>query len=355
MITERGAVFFFVREEMPRTVNDLWDDFVSWDNLVGAYHDARKGKRYKPDVMRFHRHWEERILNIHNHLNWGSWQPSPFSSFPVYDPKPRTIEAPCFSDRVVHHALHRVVEPHFERRFIDHNYACRKGRGTHTCVASVQRMLHRAQAQWGNDVYVLQGDIARYFPSISHVRLMQQISRVIGDRRVLDVWWRIIAPGGDNGVGMPIGALTSQLGGNVYLDALDHYVTDQLGYGLYARYMDDWVIIAPGKADLWRLLAHLKQWLEDDLKLIINPKSTVYPARQGINFSGYRIWATHILPRKTNVKRARRRMRHLMREYRAGRVDAATVRSSWASFVGYLKYCESARIKQSILEDELLL
>lgn len=335
---------------MPKTANGLWEEVVSWDNLVNAYHEARKGKRFKPDIMRFHRHWEERLLNIHNHLVWGSWQPSPFTSFPVYDPKPRVIEAPPFQDRVVHHALHRIVEPLFDRRFVHHSYACRKGKGTHACINNVQKMLRKAQARWSS-VYVLQGDIARYFPSIDHQRLIYQIGRTISDRRLLELWWRIIKPHGADGIGMPIGSLTSQLGANIYLDALDHYVTDDLGYGLYARYMDDWVIFGPNKAELWRLLDHLKVWLQSDLGLIINPKSTVYSASQGVNFAGYRTWSTHVLPRKSNVQRARYRMKGLVHGYKQGQVERERVKASWASFVGYLKYCESRETRRGIVKD----
>jgi len=335
---------------MPKTANNLWDQVTSWENLVSAYHEARKGKRFKSDIMRFHRRWEEELLNLHNHLLWDSWHPSPFTSFPVYDPKPRVIEAPQFRDRVIHHALHRVIEPHFERRFIHHSYACRKGKGTHAAVGSVQRMLRKAQAKWGT-VYVLQGDIARYFPSIGHSRLMQQVSKVISDPKVLDLWERITRPHGSDGVGIPIGALTSQLSANVYLDVMDHYITDDLGYGLYARYMDDWIILAPCKEDLRRLLEHLELWLHYELGLVINPKSTVYPASQGINFAGYRIWSTHMLPRKKNVQRAKNRMRSLVHGYKHGRVEREEVRSSWASFLGYLKHCESRQTRRGIVND----
>ena len=335
---------------MPKTANNLWEQVTSWDNLVESYHQARKRKRYKPDVMRFHRRWEEELLNIHNHLVWNTWQPKPFSNFTVYEPKVRLIEAPQFSDRIVHHALHRVVEPHFERRFIHHSYACRKGKGTHAAAYAVQAMLRKAQARWGK-VYVLQGDIARYFPSIDQRRLLKQISKTIKDRRVINLWWRIMRPHGADQIGAPIGALTSQLGANVHLDVLDHHITDDLGYGLYARYMDDWIIIAPDKHELWRLLSYLKKWLHYELGLVINPKSTVYPASQGVDFAGYRTWATHILPRKKNVAAAKARMKALMAGYRAGRVDREEVEASWASFKGYLKHCESAAVVRGVMED----
>lgn len=332
---------------MPRPAKHLWEHIISWENLVEAYHETRKGKRYKAEVMRFHRRWEEEILNIHNHLVWESWKPSPFTAFTVHEPKVRLIEAPALTDRIVHHALHRVVEPHFERRFIHHSYACRKGKGTHAAVANVQRMLRRSQAKWGR-VYVLQGDIARYFPSIDQHRLIRQLERTIGDRRVLELWKRIIFAQGADGVGLPIGALTSQLAANVYLDVLDHYVTDDLGYGLYARYMDDWVIMGPDKALLWRLLEHLAQWLDSELGLAINPKSTVYTANQGIDFAGYRTWATHILPRKRNITAARRRLIGLVHGHNDGHVTRDELRSSWASFAGYTKHCQAARTRASI-------
>lgn len=318
---------------MPKTVNGLFDEVVSWDNLLAAYHDARKGKRHKPDVSRFHRRWEERVLDLHNHLAWGSWEPSPFSAFPVFEPKHRLIEAPPFHDRVVHHAIHRVVEPHFERRFIDHSYACRKGKGTHQCIFAVQRMLRRAQAKWG-DVYVLQGDIASYFPSIHQPTLIRKLERVIGDKRLMSLWRQIIDGQGDGDTGIPIGALTSQLSANVYLDSLDHYVTDDLGFGFYARYMDDWIIMGPSKSAMWALLEHLRGWLRAELHLTVNRKSTVYPAARGVDFAGYRTWTTHILPRKSNVKRARVRLKAI-----AKRGDYDKLAASWASFAGYMKHC----------------
>jgi retron-type reverse transcriptase len=334
---------------MPKTVDGLWEAVVSWDNLVAAYSEARKGKRYKPDVLRFSQQWEERLLNIHTHLLQGSWEPQPFAEFPIWEPKPRLIEAPRFADRVVHHALHRVVEPHFERRFIDHSYACRRGKGTHAATAAVQKLLRRCQGRWGR-VYVLQADISKYFPSIRHDRFLQQVRRTIADEQVVALWERITRARGVDGVGLPIGALTSQLGANVYLDALDHHVTDDLGHGPYVRYMDDWLVMGPSKAALWRLLDYLRGWLWADLGLTLS-KAHVYPASQGVDFAGYRTWATHRLPRKRTVKRARRRLKALAVAYRQGRVDRDKLRSVAASFCGYARHCDAEVTVERILEE----
>lgn len=334
---------------MPRTQGHLWEQVIDWDALVAAYARARKGKRYKPDVLRFSQRWEEELVNLHEHLRRGTWQPAPMSVFPVYVPKYRVIEAPAFRDRIVHHALHAAVVPLFERRFIRDSYACRVGGGTHAATARVQHMLRRAQRQWGT-VYVLQCDIKSYFPSIDHGRLLEQLGRAIRDERVLELWRRILAAT-ERRRGIPIGALTSQLAANVYLDTLDHFAKDDLGLTGYVRYMDDFVVLGPSKADLWRTKARIETFIGDELHLALNPKTRMYPASQGVDFAGYRTWATHRLPRKRNVRAARRRFRSLMAGWRAGRVPTEQVRASVASYVGYLKHCQSQRTLEAILDD----
>lgn len=322
---------------MKRTTG-LWDEVISWENLILAWRNARKGKRYKRDVLAFHQHWEERLIDIQNRLIWDMWEPNPFVSFLIHEPKQRLIEAPRFSDRVVHHALHQVVEPYFEARFIEDSFACRKGKGTHRTVARVQRHLRRAQQNWSK-VYVLQADIKGYFPHIQHARLKRQIGRVIGDKRLQKVWHKIIDHNGYNGVGLPIGALTSQLSANIYLDALDHHCKDELGIKHYARYMDDWVILGRSKEALHALKDRLEHWLYRELGLSLS-KWSVYPASQGIDFSGYRTWATHIKPRKRNVQRARKRIKGLAKGCASGSVAWDELRASAASYRGYVKYCQ---------------
>ena len=334
---------------MPKTVKNLWPDVVSWDNLLAAWHEARKGKRYKPDVLRFHQNWEERLVDLQNRLIWGSWSPSPFSAFYVHEPKKRLIEAPRFEDRVVHHALHRVIEPYFERRFLDDSFACRKGRGTHAACARLQQQLRAGQRKWGR-VHVLQIDMSRYFASIRHDELKLQIRRTVGDPQVLRVWDQIIDNTGDRGVGIPIGALTSQLGANLYLDAFDHHVKNAMGMPFLNRYMDDAVILGPSAKGLKETLHYLRAWLLETLGLSLS-KGEVFPASRGVDFAGYRTWATHILPRKRNITRARRRIKSMARRYWAGELQMEAVRPSVSSLIGYTKHCSSRRTVEGLTQD----
>lgn len=338
---------------MPRTHNGLWAEVSRWESLVAAHRAARRGKRYRQAVLRFEAGLEERLIELHEHLLRGSWRPGSWREFNIIDPKPRFIQAPPYADRVVHHALVRVLEPLFERRFIHDSYACRRGKGTQAAVRRLQDFLRAAQRRWGR-VYVLQADIRQYFASIPHDRLLAALRRKVSDRRVLALCERIIGAAGDGGRGIPVGALTSQLFANVYLDQLDHYVKDELGERYYLRYMDDWVILGRDAGELRRLQAHLERWLADELGLTLHPKSGVYPAAQGVDFCGYRTWSTHILPRRRNVQRARRSLRALTRRYRAGRASLADVRARLMSWLGYMRHCSGMRTVQGIVDEMVL-
>ncbi|MEW5885460.1 MAG: reverse transcriptase/maturase family protein [Pseudomonadota bacterium] len=339
---------------MPRTHNGLWPDLIAFENLHAAYRAARMGKRYSPDVMRYALNLEENLINLHNHLVWRSWQPGAARAFVVFEPKRRQIQAPPFADRVLHHALVRRVEPLFEAGFIADTYACRSGKGTQAAVARVQHFMRVAKRAWGERAYVLKADISKYFASIRHDVLMAEIERTIADRDVLWLWRAVIGGyGHEGGVGLPVGALTSQLAANIVLNRLDHIAKDELGLRFYARYMDDFVAILPDKASAQRALRDLGAAV-NGLALTLNPKTGIHPWQRGIDFCGYRIWPTHILPRKRNIKRARLAFKHMAADYHDGHIDLDYVRQRVKSFLAYAKHCSARRSVESALGDLIL-
>lgn len=338
---------------MPKTADNLFHRITDFENLWAAYLAARKGKRYRIDTMRFAANLETNILRIRDDLVAGTWCPGNARCFRVYEPKWRDIQAPPFEDRVVHHALVRVVEPHFDRKFIYHSYACRKGKGAQKAVRAVQAMLRTAQAQWGS-VYVFQGDVSKYFASINHDVFFGLVGRTISCRETVGLW-RAAASGygHDNGIGFPVGALTSQLGGNITLDKFDHLMTDDAGWGMYVRYMDDFIVITPTKDAANQAMRDARHNLQR-LCLTLNPKSKVYPAKSGVDFAGYRVWSTHILPRKRNIRKARVAFRQLSSEYAKGRVPRDYIDLRVSSFLAYTKHCQAQRTTAGVLEDIVL-
>lgn len=257
---------------MPKTAKNLWDQIIAWDNLLLAAKEASRYKRWHFEVMRFNADLEENLFTIQEQLAEGSWRPGVYREFEVYEPKRRAVHAPPFADRVVHHALVQIIGPYFERRFIDQSFACRKNKGTHAASRYLTFMLRSA-----SDIYpqpfCLKADISKYFLAINHDILLAIISRVIGDERTLALVWNLVSRCANfpNGRGLPLGSLTSQLFANIYLDQLDHFVKSKLRVRFYARYMDDFIILAGDKPWLWGLLAQIREFVEERLALTLNP------------------------------------------------------------------------------------
>src|SRR5262249_28343020 len=128
--------------EMKR-VGNLWPEVISFSNLWRAARKARRGKRLRPDVLRFEYDLEGRLWALHDELARKTYRPGPSRTFTICEPKPRLISAAPYRDRVVHHALCNVLEPIFERSFVFDSYACRAGKGTHAAVRRCQEYARR--------------------------------------------------------------------------------------------------------------------------------------------------------------------------------------------------------------------
>jgi len=126
-----------------KTYKNLFEEFVSFDNLLKAFKKARRGKRYKGYATGFNYNLASNLLKICSQLLQECYQFDSYNVFYLYDPKKRLIKAPSFPDRIVHHALCNVIEPIFDRKFIYDSYACRKNKGTHRAVKRLQKFLIR--------------------------------------------------------------------------------------------------------------------------------------------------------------------------------------------------------------------
>jgi retron-type reverse transcriptase len=311
---------------------------------------ASLGKRYREDVLRFNHRREENLIELINRLIWDMYKPLPLREFWIIEPKKRLISAPAFRDRVVHHALLQVIEPVFENRFIKETFACRMGKGTHAAMRHTAWCARAAKHKWGS-YYVLKCDVHKFFHSIDHEMLKDIIRRAIRDPKVLNLIDIIIDShdSGEAGKGIPIGALPSQLFANIYLDPLDHYLKEECRVKYYARYMDDFVILHNDKTYLRGLLSSIQGFLEN-LELTLNPKTGIFPDKHGIDFCGYRIWPTHVKPRKSTVLRAKRRLRKMALRYETNPRILEHAKASLNSFLGYITHCNGWRTTMSLLE-----
>ncbi len=158
-------------------VTGTYADVYAWPNLYLAYRKAAAGKRRFPPAAAFEFHLEENLVDLHDALASGTYRPGPYVNFKIREPKERIISAAPFTDRVVHHALVQVIEPAFERSFIEHSYANRAGKGTHRAIDTCQRWMQRHR-------YVLPCDIRQFFPAIDHQVLQGILNRRIPDAEI---------------------------------------------------------------------------------------------------------------------------------------------------------------------------
>lgn len=268
-----------------KRVGGLFDAAFSIESLHQGYLDARKSKRGTHACFQFERHLGEQLGALHAALMDGGYRPLPYNTFKVFEPKPRLIYAPAFRDRVVQHAIYRVIQPVFDAGFIGQSFACRPGKGTHAAADYVQAALQQAPA----GSYLLQLDIRRFYYRINREILQGLIERKIKDRRLLGVMMRFADQG--EPLGVPIGNLLSQIYALIYLNPLDHYIKRELRVQRYARYVDDLILIGIARTEALAHRAAIVEFLDSRLGLELS-KSTIARVTRGANFVGYRTWAS---------------------------------------------------------------
>lgn len=332
-----------------KTHKNLYHQIYSFSNILAAAEKAKKGKKLTEQITEFHFDMETNLLELSRELGHKTYQPGEYKTFYIHDPKKRMISAAPYQDRVVHHALCNVIEPLFERTFIFDSYANRKGKGTHKAIERFQYFARIYR-------YVLKCDIKKFFPSIDHQILKKEIQWKI---RCQDTLWlidRIIDnsnpqeehivwfPGDDlktpveRRKGLPIGNLTSQFWGNVYMNRFDHYMLEVLRVDGYIRYVDDFVIFSDDKARLHRIRKEISRYLTT-LRLIVHPdKTQVFSTRKGVPFLGFMIFPDFRYVRKEKVKRYFRYIRKTLKTKNDPAYDFDKLECMLNSWSGHLKF-----------------
>ncbi|MCC5828473.1 MAG: hypothetical protein JJU36_03410 [Phycisphaeraceae bacterium] len=334
---------------------NLWDSVTSWENLLLAARKARRSKRDRSAVQRFEFGLETELLALRAELLNGTYRPGTFSTHWISRPKPRLISAAPYPDRVVHHALMNVLEPILDRHMHPASFACRKGKGTHAAADRLQALMRRHR-------YVVHCDIRKYFPSIDHEILKGLFRRIFKDRQVLGLMDLIVDhsneqepvvhyfPGDDlfephrRRRGLPIGNLTSQWFANWYLTGLDHLVTSHLGIGDYVRYCDDFVLLADDRRRLAEAMAAIQDYLQELRLRVHEERVAISPVRAGARFVGFRVWPTHRMICKDNVRAFRRRVKALRAAYAADELTWDDIKPRLAGWIGHARQASSVRL-----------
>lgn len=312
---------------MVKKYRNLIEKITSIENLRDAYIKTSKGKKQTFGYLEFKEYAESNLLLLQEELKDGAYKIGEYRQFTIYEPKPRLISALEFKDRLVQHALCNVISVIFERTLMPQTFACRTGMGTHAGVRYIQSRL-----RYDKPKYFLKTDYSKFFPSINRAILHTMIDRKIDCKATLDIIGEIIPREGN---GLPIGSLTSQLFANVYGNAADRFIHFNLEHRQWARYMDDIVILCDDKSALMDSFLQLNDFSMAHMKQRIG-KWQISPCSRGINFLGYRIWATHKLLRKDSVTRAKRKVKRYIKEQ-----DSDKLTKFIASWSGHAKWADT--------------
>ena len=308
---------------------------------------AAKARRYTDSVAEFSFHLEEEIEKMYVELKEKTYKHGEYRVFTVYDPKERRISAAPFKDRVVHHAVHDVIEPLINKSFIYHSYACRKNRGAHKALDWAQKFLRL-------NAFCFHGDIKKYFFSIDRGILKDILRKNITDVNLLWLLDEIIDSAIYTGQekGLPIGNLTSQFFANLYLNELDYFVKFDLGARFYIRYMDDFIIFENDKNKLVGFKSKIRDFLKIKLALVLHEgKSQIYNTANGIKFLGFRIFKNYRKLATDNVRRFKKRLKKFGYLLNNKKIGLDRIRDSVRCWVARSSYANTNGLRLNIFKD----
>lgn len=334
-----------------------YDKICDFQNLYRAHTVARRGKRNTREVIEFEMNLSENLTEISDSLKAGTYRMSGYYSFMVHDPKDRLIHALHYRDRVVQHCIcDEVIAPTLDRKLIYDNAACRLGKGTHFAISRLSSFMRQFYNKHGTDGYFLKCDIRKFFDNIDHDVLKNKLRRFFIDNRMFSLLCMIIDSYENSpNKGIPLGNQTSQWFAIYYLDGFDRLVKEKLGIKYYSRYMDDCVLIHPNKNYLKQCLAEMQDYIGDELGLVMNEKTEIFPIKNGVDYLGWHFYMTDTGKIVRKVKQStkykyKRKLRRFQEAYSRNEMELDEVKQVLSSYHAHLAYGHTYRLQREILK-----
>ncbi|HQH10280.1 MAG TPA: RNA-directed DNA polymerase [Bacteroidales bacterium] len=356
-------------------------------DLFQAYFDARKNKRNTINALAFEKHLETNLFALADEIMNRNYKPRGCICFIINKPVKREIFAADFRDRVVHHFIYQYISPIFEKTFINDSYSCRIGKGTHYGIRRIDHFIRACSRNYTKDCYILKLDIQGYFMSICKPLLYEKIHKVLirNSNKIdfdLDLVLYLLKvtiftnpkmhcriKGSKNDweglpltkslfhvqphYGLPIGNLTSQLFGNVYLNEFDHFIKRDLKIKYYGRYVDDLILIHPDKAYLQYCITEIRYYLKKELQLILHPdKIYLQHYSKGVKYLGtvikpHRIYIAN--RSKGNFYTAITKHNKVVRDHKPTKEEMTAFQSSMNSYLGLMKHYKTYRLRKTFI------
>jgi len=322
-----------------KIISNTYDTIISLANIYEAWREFVSDKRYKNDVAEYALSLSHNITNLHEDLKTKRYVHSRYEAFAINDPKPRSIHKATVRDRLLHHAIYKVLYPYFDKKFIYDSYSCRNEKGTHKACSRFEYFARKVSKNHTKTCWVLKCDIRKFFASIDHEILLDILNRHIIDTDTIWLLDKVIESfqSTQKGKGLPLGNLTSQLLVNIYMNEFDQYIKHNLKIKYYVRYADDFLILNNKKKELESLLILIDKFLKEKLALSLHPnKVYIKTFASGVDFLGWVHFPHHKVLRTATKKRMFRKLKETTKEQ--------TVKS----YLGMLSHGDTFKLRRKV-------
>lgn len=343
---------------------NIYDDAITLENIQSMWHVIRITCKNKKELFYFSLNLNTNLYSIWKSLKDKTYTPSKYRTFMIFEPKPRLVMSQTITDKIVNHFVaNYYLIPYLESTLIDSNVATRKGRGSSYAMFLVKKYFNKiAINEPEKEIYCLKVDIKKYFYSIDHNVLLDMLRKKIKDVNVINLIKTIIEetnsdyvnynidlynkkynvdiPYYKKGVGLSIGAMSSQFLAIYFLNDLDHFIKEKLKCKYYVRYMDDLLILDTNKKKLKNIFKIIANEVRS-INLDINKKSNIYRSSNGFTFLGYTYKfynnKLYIGCKKKTFVRINRKLKALYKH------DKIKYLKSIASYNGYFRIKDESR------------
>jgi retron-type reverse transcriptase len=331
---------------MQRQFVHNFNEISGLENLFSAWQEFYRGKSSKKEVDAFAANLADNIVALRCDLANKTYRHGRYINFRISDPKPREIHKAQVRDRVLHHAIYRILYPAFDTIFIADSFSCRINKGTHRAMDRFQVMARSISKNHTKTCWVLKCDIRKFFASIDHEVLIGILEERLADKNIIWLLRNVIDSFSISkpGIGLPLGNLTSQLFCNVYMNEFDQFVKHGLKAKHYIRYADDFVFLSDDKNWLSELIPRISQFLEEKLKLHMHPdKVYIKSFASGLDFLGWIHFPKY------------RRLRGATKRRMFRRIKESLKNETLQSYLGLLSHGNAWRLSEEIINYHFLL
>lgn len=330
----------------------LIDKIYRKENLMKAFKHVKRNNGAPgidgETVLDFKANEIENINLLHEQLKTNTYKPRPVKRIEISkeDGGIRNLGMPTVRDKVVQQAIVNIIEPHFDRTFHPSSYGYRRGHSQQQAVAKAEQFMNRYGL-----TEVVDMDLSKCFDTLNHELIIESVSELISDGRVLDLIRLFLKSGViigkefiDTTVGSSQGGVFSPLLSNIYLNKFDQKMKSK-GIRI-VRYADDILIFAKDKQAAGNYLSYAKEVLEKELKLKVNEDKThLTNIDAGVAFLGFIIKGNYLYVQPKRVQRFKDKIRQKTKR-NAGRSLESIIKELNPVIRGWINYYRVANIKK---------